>query len=284
MLKKEMVAKTADEGHVLMTVEQVFRPVGDMDVYYAGWDEGDFGNVNRIPYWKTTGSDRVLKALFCSWQFDSVPNKTTVKRFEEREYTGPIEIEINGAKVSCNFDVTQTVIIDGDPFNLKGSVGKVIPIRFTPPLQDISKKVKQVFTSSQKEGVVNAWEGNVGGRVYFGAHSHNKVSHGIGDGVGVSPNDLSPLWKVDLGESRRRYHHGHSDVRDRRGYKRPCFYPHFWRRPYTSNTCKYDWNIEHRSSARDYVLQDQRQIEGCVRRIHPFRRNIGLSKEVPYAA
>lgn len=138
MLKKEMVAKTADEGHVLMTVEQVFRPVGDMDVYYAGWDKGNFGNVNRIPYWKTTGSDRVLKALFCSWQFDSVPNKTTVKRFEEREYTGPIEIEINGAKVSCNFDVTQTVIIDGDPFNLKGSVGKVIPIRFTPPPYRIS--------------------------------------------------------------------------------------------------------------------------------------------------
>lgn len=268
MLKKEMVAKTADEGHVLMTVEQVFRPVGDMDVYYAGWDKGDFGNVNRIPYWKTAGSDRVLKALFCSWQFDSVPNKTIVKRFEEREYTGPIEIEINGAKVSCNFDVTQTVRIDGDPFSLKGSVGKVIPIRFTPPLQDISKKVKLVFTRSRKEGVVNAREGNAYrvGYTRKGKYHQRHEIHCTGD----------PRWKSSL------------DFNSRRGKGGQCTYrgcgisicPRLGGR--LTRACHLG-HIEKYITYWLYRFPSRAPNGGLIRRDH---RNVGVTPqlEAPYAA
>ena len=266
MLNKELLMG-AKQGQrkVQLTIGAFTFPTGKA----YGYNRADnVGSLDALPWW----SSEIEAMNFLAYY-------TMFKRTSFKAPNGVI-VFVEGYPQSISSDSW----LDGDPYSMDGEIGGVRYLTFDPPpLQDISKKVKQVFTRSRKEGVVNAGEGNVGGRVYFWAHSHNKVSHGIGDGVGVSPNDLSPLWRVDLGESRRRYHHGHSDVRDRRGYKRPCFYPHFWRRPYTSNTRKYNWNIEHRSSARDYVLQDQRQIEGCVRRIHPLR-NLGLSKEVPYAA
>lgn len=159
MLKKEMVVKQADAGHMQMTVEKIFKPVGDMDQYHAGWSEGSFGSVNTTPYWKTGGANRMLKSIYCTWQFDSLPASTTVKKEKDRDYMGSLEIEINGTKVACNIDgITQTVSIEGDPFNLYGSIGKTVSVKFTSPQTGITKKVKQVFTRSQKEGVVNAWE------------------------------------------------------------------------------------------------------------------------------
>lgn len=270
MLNKELLMRnTGGQQPVALTVGS-YRISGPY--FYYGYDRGRIGALAPVPFWDNNAHLSTLR-------YDNQNNRTTCAATDR---SVNLTVYISGYQDS---PISSGESISGDPFRFTVKVGQTVYLTFDPPpLSDIYKKVKQVFTRSQKEGVVNAGEGNVGGRVYFEANSHNKVLHGIGDGVGVSPNDLSPLWRVDLGESRRRYHHGHSDVRDRRGYKRPCFYPHFWRRPYTSNTRKYDWNIEHRSSARDYVLQDQRQIEGCVRRIHPLRRNIGLSKEVPYAA
>lgn len=136
MLNKElMMTSCGPEAHVLMTVEEVFDPVGDMDRYHAGWIEGECGSVNRIPYWKTGGENRILKGISCYWDFDLEPYETQVQKERERDYMGSaIEIEINGVKVSCNLEgTTQTVHIDGDPFNLKGSIGKTININFTPP-------------------------------------------------------------------------------------------------------------------------------------------------------
>lgn len=137
MLKKELTTGAGEEAHVLMTVGQHFYEQGDMDVYYAGWsnDSGGYGKVDKVPYWKTPGVDRILKGIFCTWMFDSYPNNTSIeKEFGERDYMGAITIEINGAKVACDLDGPNlTARADGDPFNLKGSVGKVIPIRFTPP-------------------------------------------------------------------------------------------------------------------------------------------------------
>ena len=142
MLKKELTTGAGEEAHVLMTVGQHFYEKGDMDVYYAGWsnDSGGYGKVDKVPYWKTPGVDRVLKGIFCTWTFDSYPNSTSIeKEAHEKDYMGAIIIEINGAKVGCNLDGPNlTTRTAGDPFNLKGSVGKVIPIRFTPPPNRIS--------------------------------------------------------------------------------------------------------------------------------------------------
>lgn len=74
---------------------------------------------------------------------------------------------------------------------LRDMLGQVVYVTFDPPpLQDISKKVKQVFTRSRKEGVVNAGEGNAY-RVGYTRKGKYHQRHGVhctGD----------PRWKFSL--------------------------------------------------------------------------------------
>ena len=62
MLNKElMMTSCGPEAHVLMTVEEVFDPVGDMDRYHAGWIEGECASkfeTNRINITNINAVDR----------------------------------------------------------------------------------------------------------------------------------------------------------------------------------------------------------------------------------
>lgn len=157
MLNKELIASTSEEAHVLMTVKKFNASVGDMDRFYVGWSDGEFGKVNRIPFWKTEGVDRILKGIYGVIFFEDPISETIVEKQHDRDFMGAITISINGGTASFNLDGASTSSsVDGDPFDLTRSVNDVLSIRFTPPLPDIYKKVKQVFTRSRKEGVVNA--------------------------------------------------------------------------------------------------------------------------------
>lgn len=272
MLKKELTTGAGEEAHVLMTVGQHFYEQGDMDVYYAGWsnDSGGYGKVDKVPYWKTPGVDRILKGIFCTWMFDSYPNSTSIeKEFGERDYMGAITIEINGAKVACDLDgLNLTARADGDPFNLKGSVGKVIPIRFTPPLQDISKKVKQVFTRSRKEGVVNAGEGNAY-RVGYTRKGKYRQRHGLhctGD----------PRWKFSL---------DYTSWQDRKGQRtyRGCGISIFPRLGWKLTRACHHEHIEKYITHWLYRFPSKAPNGRLIRK---YLLNLGVTSqlEVPYAA
>ena len=134
MLKKELVAGTSEEAHVLMTVEEFNASVGDMDRFYVGWSDGEFGKVNRIPFWKTEGVDRILKGIYGVMFFGDSVSQTVVEKQRDRDFMGAITISINGGTASFNLDGANTsASVDGDPFDLTRSVGDVLSIRFTPP-------------------------------------------------------------------------------------------------------------------------------------------------------
>lgn len=152
--------------HVLMTVGRDTAPVygDDLDIVYKGWIRDQLGKMNRIPFWKTVGVDRVLKAIYIESN-PSIILTIVEKDAGENDYMGDITISINGVSRSYNLDFRQTTSTHGgDIFDLENSVGKVLPVMFDPPPTDIYKKIKQVFTRSRKEGVVKAWNENVAHR------------------------------------------------------------------------------------------------------------------------
>ena len=151
MLNKELIASTSEEAHVLMTVKKFNASVGDMDRFYVGWSDGEFGKVNRIPFWKTEGVDRILKGIYGVIFFEDPISETIVEKQHDRDFMGAITISINGGTASFNLDGASTSSsVDGDPFDLTRSVNDVLSIRFTPPYRISIRKSSRYLPALER--------------------------------------------------------------------------------------------------------------------------------------
>ena len=147
MLNKELLmGNTEGQQPVALTVGS-YRVSGPY--FYYGYDHGYIGRLVPVPFW---GNYAYLSAL----RYDNQNNRTTCSVTDR---SVDLTVYVSGYQDS---PISSGESISGDPFRFAVKVGQTVYLTFDPPppLQDISKKVKQVFTRSQKEGVVNAGEGN----------------------------------------------------------------------------------------------------------------------------
>lgn len=169
MLKKEQLLSAEEpfRPHIVMTVG-----VKGLEYGFHGYTpsvSGYFGSIDKCPYWLIPGLPR-YKLINISTQH-SVPGITMISLQNETgepmpEHSKSITLRIKLSTgeviegVNLHWDEFSTSTLYGYSYSIlikKEYVGKLIGIEFAPPpLPDIYKKVKQVFTRSRKEGVVNA--------------------------------------------------------------------------------------------------------------------------------
>lgn len=142
MLNKELlIGAKQGQRKVQLTIGAFTFPTGKA----YGYNRADnVGSLDALPWW----SSEIEAMNFLAYY-------TMFKRTSFKAPNG-VTVFVEGYPQSISSDSW----LDGDPYSMDGEIGGVRYLTFAPPLQDISKKVKQVFTRSQKEGVVNAWEGN----------------------------------------------------------------------------------------------------------------------------
>lgn len=168
MLKKEQLLSAEEpfRPHIVMTVG-----VKGLEYGFHGYTpsvSGYFGSIDKCPYWLIPGLPR-YKLINISTQH-GVPGITMISLQNETgepmpEHSKSITLRIKLSTgeviegVNLHWDEFSTSTLYGYSYSIlikKEYVGKLIGIEFAPPLPDIYKKVKQVFTRSRKEGVVNA--------------------------------------------------------------------------------------------------------------------------------
>lgn len=116
--------------------------------FYYGYDRGHIGALAPVPFWDNNVRLSTLR-------YDNQNDHTTCAA-TDRIFN--LTVYISGYQDS---PIRSGESISGDPFRFTVKVGQTVYLTFDPPpLQDISKKIKQVFTRSRKGGVVNAREGN----------------------------------------------------------------------------------------------------------------------------
>ena len=154
--------------------------------FYYGYDRGHIGALAPVPFWDNSaapfGDNNVRLSTL---RYDNQNNRTTCAA-TDRIFN--LTVYISGYQDS---PISSGGSISGDPFRFTVKVGQTVYLTFDPPpLQDISKKVKQVFTRSRKEGVVNAGEGNAYrvGYTRKGKYHQRHELHCTG----------GPRWKLSL--------------------------------------------------------------------------------------
>lgn len=143
MLNKELlIGAKQGQRKVQLTIGAFTFPTGKA----YGYNRADnVGSLDALPWW----SSEIEAMNFLAYY-------TMFKRTSFKAPNG-VTVFVEGYPQSISSDSW----LDGDPYSMDGEIGGVRYLTFAPtPLPDIYKKVKQAFTRSRKEGVVNAWEGN----------------------------------------------------------------------------------------------------------------------------
>ena len=117
----------------------------------------NFGSLSRVPFWERNGD--ILQLTELKFSYD----KTRLVLSSNNNNSMYEFLHVKVSDYQTSFNLTSTGYTDdvkGDPLNLIGLYGQTVTLQFSPPLQDTCKKVNTVFTSSLKEGVVNAKKRN----------------------------------------------------------------------------------------------------------------------------
>ena len=251
MLNKELLMG-AKQGQrkVQLTIGAFTFPTGKA----YGYNRADnVGSLDALPWW----SSEIEAMNFLVYY-------TMFKRTSFKAPNG-VTVFVEGYPQSISSDSW----LDGDPYSMDGEIGGVRYLTFDPPpLQDISKKVKQVFTRSQKEGVVNAWEGNAYrvGYTRKGKYHQRHGLHCTGD----------PRWKFSL---------DYTSWQDRKGQRtyRGCGISIFPRLGWKLTRACHHEHIEKYITHWLYRFPSKAPNGRLIRR---YLLNLGVTSqlEVPYAA
>lgn len=250
MLNKELLMG-AKQGQrkVQLTIGVFTLPTGK--VY--GYNRADnVGSLDALPWW----SSEIEAMNFLAYY-------TMFKRTSFKAPNG-VTVFVEGYPQSISSDSW----LNGDLYSMDGEIGGIRYLTFDPPLQDISKKVKQVFTRSRKEGVVNAWEGNAYrvGYTRKGKYHQRHEVHCTGD----------PRWKSSLDFNSLQGKGGQCTYR---GCGISIFPRLGWRQPRAGHL----WHIKKYITHWLYRFPSKAPNGGLIRR---YRLNLGVTSqlEVPYAA
>lgn len=279
MLKKvSLIAKLNQEIPIKFKVSKHTYSNPGYDAYEMRWGKySDPNGITAIPYWTnltTDGSRAVLTKIYHIK--GKIPNYVDESGIslsvtgDVYDTSKSIQVTINGTTLTMRprKDGFVADAIPGDPWNLDGSLGKTLLVTFTPPLPDIYKKVKQVFTRSRKEGVVNAGEGNAYrvGYTRKGKYHQRHGLHCTGD----------PRWKFSL---------DYTSWQDRKGQRtyRGCGISIFPRLGWKLTRACHHEHIEKYITHWLYRFPSKAPNGRLIRRDH---RNVGVTSqlEVPYAA
>lgn len=250
MLNKELLMG-AKQGQrkVQLTIGVFTLPTGK--VY--GYNRADnVGSLDALPWW----SSEIEAMNFLAYY-------TMFKRTSFKAPNG-VTVFVEGYPQSISSDSW----LNGDLYSMDGEIGGIRYLTFAPPLQDISKKVKQVFTRSRKEGVVNAWEGNAY-RVGYTRKGKYHQRHGLHCTGG-------PRWKFSLDYTSWQERGGQCTYR---GCGISIFPRLGWRLTRACHLGQIEKYITHWL----YRFPSKAPNGGLIRRDH---RNVGVTSqlEVPYAA
>lgn len=254
MLNKELLMRnTGGQQPVALTVGR-YRISGPY--FYYGYDRGYIGALAPVPFWDNNAHLSTLR-------YDNQNNRTTCAATDR---SVNLTVYISGYQDS---PISSGESISGDPFRFTVKVGQTVYLTFDPPpLQDISKKVKQVFTRSRKEGVVNAGEGNAYrvGYTRKGKYHQRHGLHCTGD----------PRWKFSL---------DYTSWQDRKGQRtyRGCGISIFPRLGWKLTRACHLEHIEKYITHWLYRFPSKAPNGELIRR---DRCNLGVTSqlEVPYAA
>ena len=247
MLNKELLMRnTGGQQPVALTVGRRKEDYG----FYTG-----MGSLVPVPVWAGYVKIETL-AYFGQEDF-------TICHSNDRSYTFVVYVSGYG-----DAGITSGESREGDCYNFRDKVDQTMYLTFAPPLQDISKKVKQVFTRSQKEGVVNAWEGNAY-RVGYTRKGKYQQRHGLHCTGG-------PRWKISL---------DYTSWQERGGQRtyRGCGISIFPRLGWRLTRACHLGHIEKYITHWRYKFPSKAPNGGLIRR---DRCNLGVTSqlEVPYAA
>lgn len=246
------------------------------------------GAIDRIPYWEWEGADGIFRKWYLAEFYANDGNNYC---YMTLRYDNPPERGMNAknnleiiASVSLvegemlsyhyyNYYYDSSRIDYGSPTRvtvpaMKKALGSTVKVTFTPPLPDICKKVKQVFTRSRKEGVVNAWEGNAYrvGYTRKGKYHQRHGLHCTGD----------PRWKFSL---------DYTSWQDRKGQRtyRGCGISIFPRLGWKLTRAYHHGHIEKYITHWLYRFPSKAPNGGLIRK---YRLNLGVTSqlEAPYAA
>lgn len=254
MLNKELLMRnTGGQQPVALTVGS-YRISGPY--FYYGYDRGHIGALAPAPFWDNNAHLSTLR-------YDNQNNRTTCAA-TDRSIT--ITVYVSGYHDS---PIRSGESLFGDVFRLREKVGQTVYLTFAPPpLPDIYKKVKQVFTRSRKEGVVNAGEGNAYrvGYTRKGKYHQRHELHCTG----------GPRWKFSLDYTSRQERGGQCTYRG-------CGISIFPRLGWRLTRACHLGHIEKYITHWLYRFPSKAPNGGLIRRDH---RNVGVTSqlEVPYAA
>lgn len=253
MLNKELLMRnTGGQQPVALTVGS-YRISGPY--FYYGYDRGRIGALAPVPFWDNNAHLSTLR-------YDNQNNRTTCAATDR---SVNLTVYISGYQDS---PISSGESISGDPFRFTVKVGQTVYLTFAPPLPDIYKKVKQVFTRTLREGVVNAREGNAYrvGYTRKGKYHQRHEVHCTGD----------PRWKSSLDFNSRRGKGGQCTYR---GCGISIFPRLGWRQPRAGHLGHIKKYITHWL----YRFPSKAPNGGLIRRDH---RSVGITSqlEVPYAA
>jgi hypothetical protein len=253
MLNKELLMRnTGGQQPVALTVGS-YRISGPY--FYYGYDRGHIGALAPVPFWDNNAHLSTLR-------YDNQNNRTTCAATDR---SVNLTVYISGYQDS---PISSGESISGDPFRFTVKVGQTVYLTFDPPLPDIYKKVKQVFTRSRKEGVVNAGEGNAYrvGYTRKGKYHQRHELHCTG----------GPRWKFSLDYTSRQERGGQCTYR---GCGISIFPRLGWRLTRACHLGHIGKYITHWL----YRFPSKAPNGGLIRRDH---RNLGVTSqlEVSYAA
>ena len=254
MLNKELLMRnTGGQQPVALTVGS-YRISGPY--FYYGYDRGHIGALAHVPFWDNNAHLSTLR-------YDNQNNRTTCATTDR---SVNLTVYISGYQDS---PISSGESISGDPFRFTVKVGQTVYLTFAPPpLPDIYKKVKQVFTRTLREGVVNAREGNAY-RVGYTRKGKYHQHHGIRCTGGSR-------WKLSLDYTTWQERGGQCTYRG-------CGISIFPRLGWRLTSACHLGHIEKYITHWLYRFPSKTPNGGLIRRDH---RNLGITSqlEVPYAA
>lgn len=251
MLNKELlIGAKQGQRKVQLTIGAFTFPTGKA----YGYNRADnVGSLDALPWWSS--------------EIEAMNYLAYYNMFKKTSFKAPngVTVFVEGYPQSISSDSW----LNGDLYSMDGEIGGIRYLTFDPPpLQDISKKVKQVFTRSQKEGVVNAWEGNAYrvGYTRKGKYHQRHGLHCTGD----------PRWKFSL---------DYTSWQDRKGQRtyRGCGISIFPRLGWKLTRACHHEHIEKYITHWLYRFPSKAPNGRLIRK---YLLNLGVTSqlEVPYAA
>ena len=250
MLNKELLMG-AKQGQrkVQLTIGVFTLPTGK--VY--GYNRADnVGSLDALPWWSS--------------EIEAMNYLAYYNMFKRTGFKAPdgVTVFVEGYPQSISTDTW----LNGDPYSMDAEIGGIRYLTFAPPLPDIYKKVKQVFTRSRKEGVVNAREGNAY-RVGYTRKGKCQQRHGLHCTGG-------PRWKISL---------DYTSWQDRKGQRtyRGCGISIFPRLGWKLTRACHHEHIEKYITHWLYRFPSKAPNGRLIRK---YLLNLGVTSqlEVPYAA